>query len=248
MKSLSETEIMTKRFAELIGFSLIILILNCPLIWGHHFDAMVFLPQSVKTGQWWRIFSHPFVHLTWYHLLLDAGAFLLLYHELKEQRRLTRILYVVACGAGSLLAGLWISPVVSAQGLCGLSGIAHGLMAVWALEGMENKSHDRKERLIAVSMFAVVVGKSLVEVVNGHVFFQFLHFGMMGHPVAACHAGGVLAGILTFQTVRVGLDIGSRSFHMSHALTLCHNQAKSVGVFAPLTSGPPSGSRAIERS
>ena len=199
---------MTKRFAELIGFSLIIFVLNCPLIWGHYFDAMVFLPESVRTGQWWRIISHPFVHLTWYHLLLDAGAFFLLYHGLKEQHRLTRIVYVIACGAGSLLAALWISPVVSAHGLCGLSGIAHGLMAVCALEGMENKSHERRDRIMAAVMFAVVVSKSVVEVVNGQVFFQFLHFGMMGHPVAACHAGGVLAGIITFRTMRMRFGHG----------------------------------------
>ncbi|MDY6990878.1 MAG: rhombosortase [Thermodesulfobacteriota bacterium] len=204
MKALSSTETMTKRFTELIAFSLIILLLNCPLIWGHHFDTMVFLPESIRTGQWWRIISHPFVHLTWYHLLLDAGAFLLLYHGLKEQDRLMRIVYVIACGAGSLLLSLWISPVVSAQGLCGLSGIAHGLMAVCALEGMGNKSHARRDRLIAAVMFAVVVGKSVLEVLNNEVLFQFLHFGMMGQPVAACHAGGVLAGIITFQTMRVG--------------------------------------------
>jgi len=204
MKALSKTETITNRFAELIGFSLIILILNCPLIGGHHFDTMVFLPQSIRTGQWWRIISHPFVHLTWYHLLLDAGAFLLLYHGLKEQARLMRIVYVIACGAGSLLTSLWISPVISAQGLCGLSGIAHGLMAVCALEGMENKSHDKTDRLVAAVMFVVVVGKSVVEVVNDQVFFQFLHFEMMGHPVAACHAGGVLAGIIAFRTMRVG--------------------------------------------
>ncbi|OEU78800.1 MAG: rhombosortase [Desulfobacterales bacterium S5133MH4] len=198
MKPLSRTENMTDRLPEFLGFSLIILFLNCPLIWGHHFDTMVFLPESVKTGQWWRIISHPFVHLTWYHLLLDAGAFLLLYHGLKEQHRLMRILYVIACGAGSLLTSLWMSPVVSAQGLCGLSGIAHGLMAVSALEEMENKSHDRRDGLIGAVMFAVVVGKCVVEVVNDQVLFQFLHFGMMGHPVATCHAGGVLAGIITF--------------------------------------------------
>lgn len=204
MKSLSTTKTMTDRLAELIGFSLIIFVFNCPLLWGHHFDAMVFLPESVRTGQWWRMFSHPFVHLTWYHLLLDAGAFLLLYHGLKEQDRIMRIVYVIACGTGSLLAGLWISPVVSAQGLCGLSGIAHGLMAVCALEGMETISLDRTDRLVSALMFAVVVGKSVLEVVNDEVFFQFLHFGMMGRAVAACHAGGILAGILTYQTMRIG--------------------------------------------
>jgi hypothetical protein len=55
---------------------------------------------------------------------------------------------VVGCGGGSLGLSLLTSEVIQSRGLCGLSGIAHGLMGV---------------------------------------------------SVPACHAGGVLAGILMFS-------------------------------------------------
>src|SRR5215207_6893134 len=68
---------------ELGFFAFILVLLNWPMLHGACNLAMVFLPGAVRAGEWWRVFTHPFVHVTWYHLLLDGAAFFLLYNELK---------------------------------------------------------------------------------------------------------------------------------------------------------------------
>ena len=124
---------------------------------------MVFVPQAVQAGEWWRLFTHPFVHVTWYHLLLDGAAFLALYHSLIEASTVRRLIYVFAAGAGSLLVSWAAAPGISASGLCGLSGIAHGLMAVSALELIGTQPPGSTERRMGQIGFILVVGKAAVE-------------------------------------------------------------------------------------
>jgi len=26
----------------------------------------MFLPAAVREGEWWRVFTHPFIHVTWF--------------------------------------------------------------------------------------------------------------------------------------------------------------------------------------
>jgi rhomboid family GlyGly-CTERM serine protease len=205
----------------LIFFAAMLALLNLPLLSGGFCESMIFFPQRVAMGEWWRVVSHPLVHLSWYHLLLDAGAFLLLYSRLEEQRPLQRIGYVVACAMGSLLVSTLASPVVQDRGLCGLSGTAHGLMAISALESIKRQSLDGKWCPAGMISLGIVVAKSVMEVLQGHVFFEFLHFGMMGLPVPESHAGGVLSGVVAF------LVFGSSSFgtaddHAEKALVVDH--------------------------
>ena len=198
MKSSQESKKRSSCLPEFLFFAFVLTILNFPLLRGSIFESAIFLPECVKAGEWWRVVTHPFVHLSWYHLLLDAGAFLLLYGGLDEPSRLRRILYAVGCGLGSLILSSATSSVIGTQGLCGLSGIAHGLMAVSALESMKDKNAGRTSHLTGMISFVIVVAKSIAEVLMGQVFFEFLHFGLMGLPVPACHAGGVMSGILLF--------------------------------------------------
>ncbi len=199
---------------ELILFALAVAVLNFPLLSGRVMESMIFLSDSVKAGQWWRLLAHPFVHLSWYHLLLDAGAFLLLYGGLQEPSRFGRLVVVVASAAGSLGLSLLISPVIQTRGLCGLSGIAHGLMAFSGLEGLSSPTSDRTSRITGLLSFGIVSIKSLLEVFQGHVFFEFLHFGLMGVPVPACHAGGVLFGTGAFIALNA-LKVSSFGFRAS---------------------------------
>jgi rhomboid family GlyGly-CTERM serine protease len=165
---------------------------NSHLVGVNFTSWMIFLPDALTSGQWWRFITYHFVHVSWYHLFLDAGAFFLLYSGLAEKRLLRRILYVIVCGATSLTAALIFSPLIYTQGLCGLSGIAHGLMAISALEMMGQKENFR----VGLLSLALVFSKSIYEAIVGDVFFAFLHFGLCGTPLAVCHAGGVFGGIL----------------------------------------------------
>src|SRR6187401_911250 len=119
---------------ELWFFTGLILLLNLPLLNGTWASAFAFHPDLVRQGEWWRVLTFPFVHVSIYHLLLDATAFFLLYSGLREPKRFNRLAFVVASALGSLLVSIFAAPQIYSVGLCGLSGIAHGLMAISALE------------------------------------------------------------------------------------------------------------------
>lgn len=180
----------------LLLWGLLLLGVNLPLWHGGVNGGLLFLPAAAMHGQWWRWLTFPLVHLSWYHLLLDGGAFLLLYHGLQEKGRLKRTLILAMCSAGSLLMGLWRGEV-NANGLSGMSSIAHGLMAFSALEMIR----DTNQRTWGLASLAMVAAKSLYELISGKVAFEFMHMGLCGQPEAACHAGGVLGGLAAFALI-----------------------------------------------
>ncbi len=183
---------------ELWIFAAAIFLFNLHLVPGFSrcsLEPQVFLPDRVRAGEWWRLLAHPFVHVTWYHLLLDAGAFFLLYAGLEEKGALKRMLLVAFCGAGSLVATVLTTLEVSTLGLCGLSGVAHGLMVASALE-LTDCCRRPCERMQGAVCLALVVAKSIMEVLTGKCFLELLDFGLLGSPIPACHVGGALGGIV----------------------------------------------------
>ncbi len=170
---------------------------NWPLLEGGIRTDLIFFPQAVGDGQLWRLLTFPLVHLSWYHLLLDGGAFLLLYHCLEEKRLVFRLACVIGAGIGSLAMALALEPSIAFRGLCGLSGIAHGLMAVTALEMIARREH----RVLGLVSLLLVMSKSIWEVGTGQVMFASLHFGDYGTPLVACHAGGVLGALLVYSGI-----------------------------------------------
>jgi rhomboid family GlyGly-CTERM serine protease len=184
------------RKPEMLVFAGLILVFSGPVLFGSVWQSMMFQPAAVKGGEWWRLFTHPFVHITWYHLLLDASAFFLLYNSLLEEAIARRLAFVLGGGTGSLLLSWMAAPAISTNGLCGLSGIAHGLMAVSALEMMANQPRHSPEWRVGAFTFALVAGKAAFEAISGRILFGFLYFGLVGDPVAVSHAGGIVGGLL----------------------------------------------------
>jgi rhomboid family GlyGly-CTERM serine protease len=178
-------------------FALVLALTNLPLLAGPVSETLLFVPSRVAAGEWWRVLTAPFVHVSAYHLTLDAGAFLLLYHGLREPSCAKRLCVAAACAAGSLLASL---PVLAPDGsLCGLSGVAHGLLAFSALEMLA--SGDRTVARAGLAVLLAVLAKSAYEAATGHVAFASLHLGDVASPVAICHAGGVLGGLLAYLSL-----------------------------------------------
>jgi len=184
---------------EIYIYALLVVALNLPLAVGSVSESMIFSQQHVFDGQLWRIFTHPFVHVSWYHLLLDATAFFLLYMQLAEQSLTKRTLYVAGCGISSLLAALVALGGIDSIGYCGLSGIGHGLMAVCALEMIRSASSNKSVKLTGVICLGLLVGKCLVEAFTGKMVFSFLHTDLIGSPVALAHGGGVLGGCVMYM-------------------------------------------------
>jgi rhomboid family GlyGly-CTERM serine protease len=186
---------------ELGVFLLALLVINLPMLSGNLNYTYSFFPDRVAAGEWWRILTHPFAHISLYHLAIDASAFILLYQGLSERSWGRRLFYGIFCALGSLAVAM-LSPAMAAGGLCGLSGAAHGLMAIGALEIIGSETTDRTLRNMGIFTFWLVVGKSIIETVTGKVIFAFLHLGNVGTPLTLCHAGGVLAGIAAYLIVR----------------------------------------------
>ncbi|MCG6893980.1 MAG: rhombosortase [Desulfobacteraceae bacterium] len=180
--------------ADVLLFAGLVVLLNLHLVGIGSPLSWVFFPQALIEGQWWRLLTHPLVHVSPYHLFLDGGAFVLLYHGLSEKRAGRKLAYVGVAGLSSLAGAMAFAPQLGTTGLCGLSGIAHGLMAVSGLEMIGDGVHRRTGWIT----FGCVAGKSLYEVYRGEVVFEFLHMGMCGVPLAACHLGGVVGATLLF--------------------------------------------------
>lgn len=161
-------------------------------------EHLMFQPDALAGGQWWRLLTYPLVHLSIYHLLLDAGAFLILLHGLNEKRLGPRLFYCLCASTGSLLLSWFWSPQMAKFGLAGLSGLAHGLLAISALELMRIPNMRRWGAL----SLGVVVLKSGYELVTGTVVFDFMHLGLCGTPIAASHAGGVIGALMGFSAWR----------------------------------------------
>lgn len=186
---------------ELFWIGVALGLANLPLLLNSSAVAeLTFLPGRFADGEWWRLLTHPLVHVTWYHLLLDASAFFLLYFELgKSTHRVARLIYMGCSMLGALLACLWFTPSIHEIGLCGLSGVAHGLMAILALESIT--SHQNRERGFGILCLVILLAKCTWEVTSGSAFLEVLHFGLVGTPLVACHAGGVIGGVLAFAMV-----------------------------------------------
>lgn len=163
-------------------------------------SALVYKQEKVMQGEWWRIITHPLVHVSWYHLVLDVGACLLLWRELELDSMIQRLLVVVMACATSLLFAVFFSPLIKDYGYCGLSGLAHGLMVYVGLSWLSSGYTERAviKASVALVLIAFSGGKAVLEVVDGAVVFSQLHLGDFGVPLVHAHLGGAVGGALSF--------------------------------------------------
>lgn len=204
------------RQADVCLFAALLLVLNTPgdwtsgpLRWGFQLDA-------VRAGEVWRVFTHPFAHVSLYHLLLDGAAFLALLPMLGAARPLPRLGLAVGCLAGALVGAILGGPVE--LGYTGLSGAAHGLFALACLDLHRQGSPEAAWGLV------ILLGKCVLELLTGGAVLASLHAGDVGIPVVAGHAGGVLAGAVCQMIKRVH-----------------HTKASPGSWFAPCRSQRPRG-------
>jgi rhomboid family GlyGly-CTERM serine protease len=181
---------------ELVAWSIILMVLHVPLLSGGSGSALAFFPDRFASGEWWRLLTHPFVHVSWYHLFLDGAAFLFLWHGQEGALR-TRLGTVVASAAGSLLFAALGSREFWSIGLCGLSGVAHGLMTRQAID-LCGSTDSPPERRLGLTLLVGVMAKCIFEAVTGGALFGHWHFGNIGTPIVICHLGGVF-GALAFK-------------------------------------------------
>lgn len=187
---------------------LIVLLLNLPLFIGGSTANWAF-SQETLNGKWWQYLTHPFVHVSWYHLLLDATALFTLYPGLREPKRSVRLGYLAATATGSFMMAIWQHPEIAFIGFCGLSGIAHGILFIWSIELIKTKSQQPWIRRMGFLSLSTVLIKCLWEATTKAPFMGFMHFELMGTPILACHLGGVAGGIVAIGLKQL-LDIHTK--------------------------------------
>jgi len=185
-----------QRKTELFVFAAVLVLCNTHLFTNSFPENTSLFPGKLFAGEWWRIITHFFAHLSWYHLLIDASAFLILFFSIDEKKR---YFYVAACAVGSLIFPLVFSNVIYSNGLCGLSGIAHGLMIIAALEMIRNK----QTKTLGWLAFSIVIIKTTIELTVSPTALAFLHLGNVGIPIAECHAGGIIGGLIIIYFMEI---------------------------------------------
>jgi rhomboid family GlyGly-CTERM serine protease len=177
---------------ELLWLGVFLLWLNFPLFTGGSVEALAFDWLAVAAGEWWRLFTHPFVHVSGYHFLLDGAAFLSLWSMI-EGRIGRRVACTMSAAGGASAVSLAWSQAIWHVGLCGLSGVAHGLMICVALDHL-TQPNRRSSRIAAGFGVLLLCAKVAFELLSGALIWSGWHFGELGTPIVACHAGGLIGG------------------------------------------------------
>jgi len=172
-------------------FVLLLAICNLPVI---NPTALALFPSALFNGEIWRWLTYSWAHVSLYHLLLDSTAFLCLYNQLRGNWR-TRAFHLISAISLSGLFPILFDPRLQTIGLRGLSGVAHGLMVVCALESI--RSNARTEKVFGWLILVGISAKCVIEQLTGNVVFAAFHLGNVGFPVPSCHVGGAVGGLIS---------------------------------------------------
>lgn len=192
----------------------ILALLNIHLISGAFPYHLIASTQAIDNFKALNLLLYPFIHLSWYHLILDAFAFISLYQALDNYSSLKRIATFLLCSFFSLLFSKYFSADFLAYGLCGLSGIAHGFMVLYGCEIAETT--DKK--LGAFIVLGVFL-KSIVETLTGSAVFAFLHLNQVGTPISMAHLGGAFGGLMAFMIFKTAYLCKETNFKLSYLKT-----------------------------
>ncbi len=93
-------------------------------------DLLIFHRQNLIAGEWWRIFSGHFVHLSWQHLLMNiAGLWLIIW---LAKNRLTTAEWLITLLSSSLFISLALLFFSNIDWYVGFSGVLHGFLTLTA--------------------------------------------------------------------------------------------------------------------
>lgn len=131
----------------------------------------------VEQGQWWRIFTMMFMHLTPAHIIMNMIALVQVGLVLEGHFGRTRyvMLYLFAGLGGSLVSLAWhlISPSVSAGASGAISGLIGAAVVVGHLRGGSEGRRFRDQMLIwmaIIALFGIVFGADNAAHAGGFIF------------------------------------------------------------------------------
>ena len=159
---------------------------NTHLIYGNFPKYACFFPDNLFSIKFYTIFTHAFIHVSWYHLTLDLSAFLIIVSVLNGTL-INKIIYFLVTMTGSLIGASFYKNI-DIYGFCGLSGIDHGLFIIICLQMITN---GKKTGYIPLLFLIIKIAFNLYFNLNG----ISIHQGFVATPLLQSHIGGVVAGI-----------------------------------------------------
>jgi rhomboid family GlyGly-CTERM serine protease len=177
------------------GLLVYVMLLACLAFgpWSDMTENLFTLDRAgMHQGEYWRLWTGHFVHLSWSHLLLNGLGLMLLQQIFGGQ--LAPFRWVAAVIVIAPLMGVWWQtqifsawlPVERFDYVVGMSGLLHGLFVYAAILSW---SHDK---VLASIVLLVIAGKVLSELLLGA---SAITSGIVGLPVAVeMHLYGVLGG------------------------------------------------------
>lgn len=149
-------------------------------------EALRYDRTAVDGGQWWRLLTCNFVHLGWWHWLLNALSIGLLVLLCPERASLSSWLgRLIVIGAGMSLCLHGFTPRLSYY--VGLSGLVYGLFALGFVRQIV--AGDR----FAIACLAFIAARIVWELIIGAPASEVELIG--GAVVAESHLYGVFSAI-----------------------------------------------------
>ena len=154
-----------------------------PEVWR---DALRFDRDALADGEVWRVLTANFIHLGWYHLLLNVAGFLLIGWLFADEVPVTLwFVVLLACCLASSLGMYWLTP--DAYWVVGMSGALHGLFVFGAVCWVVHGYRAGWGMLLGVAI------KLLWEQTMGAMPFSA---GIVGGPVVTdAHLWGAIGGL-----------------------------------------------------
>jgi len=159
-------------------------------------DALIFDRVAIDAGQWWRLLSGNFVHLSTAHFAIDVLAFLAVgtLIEVRGERHLGLVCLVAGLATGLML--YWQLPHLRYFG--GLSGIVSAAVTYLCLAGACESGPRR-------ALFAVALGLVALKISVELALDGSLLTATLGQPfvsVPQSHLAGAGAALATFLVTR----------------------------------------------
>ena len=172
-------------WAAPLALAMLLLVLECFGDAGR--QLLRYDREAIAAGEWWRLVSGNFVHLGWYHWMLNEIGILVLVLLCPERLApavwLRRLLLI---GLGMTMCLFWLVPEM--VWYVGLSGVMHGLF----LLGLARQALQRD--WIALACLAYLFGKLAWEMVMGVPVSDEVAIG--GKVALESHLYGALSALV----------------------------------------------------
>lgn len=185
---------MTSPFGRYMPLIMLALMISAAWLPPDWFDSLQYDRLAIQQGEWWRLFTAHWLHLSWLHLLMNALGLLLCFYIGGRGLRTAEILAYLPFALLGTAAALffWAGDLFL---YVGLSGVLHGLL--W-LSLLRTPHYSGMWRWV---FMLVVIGKVGWE--QSSAYDDMALAGWLGGRVEArAHLAGLLTGMIWALALR----------------------------------------------